>query len=258
MWWQEAVVSNWGHSATLRLIPFKPFFFSFSFFFTSFPGYKLHNTTVDKHHFSSLFSPARDTNTPARREVPRVSPTPVSQCSGTENQRETFSFQFHLPALKRCNPVRVTRPCRISTPPTFLFFSPVNWERHHVQKRERDCVARVIYTVAENIRQGQAKQFQHHGQRRCYTLQAWADSALAAGQLPPPSPLPPGWPGVERRPTGPTVCDLRPALPPAPTPAQEWAGRWNKEKTDQRLRRNKQGGKLTRGREGEEEKRREL
>lgn len=144
MWWQEAVVSNWGHSATLRLTPFTPSFFSF--FFTSFPGYKLHNTTVDKHHFSSPFSLARDTNTPARREVPRVSPTPESPCSGTENQRETFSFPFHLPALKRCNPVRVTRPCRISTPPTFLFFSPVNWERHHVQKRERDCVARVICT----------------------------------------------------------------------------------------------------------------
>lgn len=149
------------HAATH---PVQPFFFSF--FFPSFPGYKLHNTTVDKHHFSSLFSPARDTNTPARREVPRVSPTPVSPCSGTENQQETFSFPFHLPALKRCNPVRVTRPCRISTPPTFLFFFSCQLrETPRAEERARLCCSCHLHSNIENIRQGQAEQFQHHGQR---------------------------------------------------------------------------------------------
>lgn len=219
MWWQEAVVSNWGHSATLRLTPFTPSFFSF--FFTSFPGYKLHNTTVDKHHFSSPFSLARDTNTPARREVPRVSPTPESPCSGTENQWETFSFPFHLPALKRCNTCQShTSLSNLNASYVFIFFSCQLRETPCAEERAWLCCSCHLHRNIENIREGQAEQFQHHGQRRFYTLQARADSALAAGQLP-PTPLclqaGPGRRGgqLDRRSV---ISDLlcRPA--PSPTP----------------------------------------
>lgn len=54
--------------------------------------------------------------------VPNVSLSPESLCSGTDNQRETFSHPFHLPALKCCIPVRVTHSCQVFKPFLLRFF----------------------------------------------------------------------------------------------------------------------------------------
>lgn len=43
-------------------------------------------------------------------------------CSSTDNQQETFSYLFHLPALKCCIPVTVTHSCQIFKPsPSHVF-----------------------------------------------------------------------------------------------------------------------------------------